>query len=292
MANKIPIEPPLIRSLPIIYNELFPFFSTHDIIPCRSVCKEFKDTITNYIWDDTHTIIKGDIRKWRECFPNAKTAIISNNYARKYKITSYDIKFLGLSGITYLDISNCNTITNDDIKYLVNLKCIIINNCKEITDDAFTSEEFSKNKLNRLEVSYCNNITNKTFRYLKHLKYLNIIDNEEITDDIFYDMRNMIELNIGCCTKITDKAFINLTNIKALNITSLTNITPLIFQYLDIEKLEFLVIDKCSPELIFASSNLRKKNGERINYYNNWKEESKKYKYTSPTCIIKMNKMY
>lgn len=291
MANKIPIEPPLIRNLHIICPELFPFLSTHDIIPCRLVCKEFKDAITNYIWNDIHTIIYGDIKRWRECFPNAKTVIISNNYARKYKITSYDIKFLGLSGITYLDISNCNTITNDDIKYLVNLKCIIINNCKEITDDAFTSDEFSKNKLNRLEISYCDNITNNTFKYLKHLKYLNIIENKQITDDIFHDMVNMIELNIGCCTQITDDAFINLNNIKALNIYGLINITPLIFQYLDIEKLEFLVIDKCSSELISASSELRKKNGEKINYYNNWKEESKKYRYDS-SCIIKMNKMY
>jgi len=286
MAGEVPQESLFMRYLSIFHEPLFPFLSTKDILPGRLVCSEFKETITQYVWNDINTVILGDISKWRQCFPKAKAANIkcrsyqfSSPNGRTTKITSDDIKCL--EGIKYLNISNCNSITDNDFQYLKGIICLIMNNCNYITDKAF--EHLSKD-LKRLEVSYCNKITNKAFPYLTSLKYLNIINNSNITDEAFQYIPGIIELNIAMCSKITDKAFTYLTKLKALNISKLRKITPQIFDYDFIKDIFFLVIDECSDDLICASRELKIKN-----CYDNWREvgRTKKMLEMCKTTIIR-----
>ena len=268
MPTEVPQESHFMRILSIIHEPLFPFLSTLDILPCRELCQEFKETIEQYVWNDINTVIMGDISKWRKCFPKAKAANITirsiqfSPYARKTPITSDDIKCL--EGIKYLNISNCNSITDDDFQYLKGINCLIMNNCSKITDEAF--KHLTKD-LKRLEISYCKNITNQAFPYLTSLKFLNIIDNPNITDEAFKYILGIVELNIAWCHLITDKAFDYLLKIQALNITRLKKITPQIFDYDFIKDIKFLVIDNCSDDVIRASKELKIKN-----CYNNWGE--------------------
>jgi len=260
--------------LSVIYNELFRFFTTNNILPCRLVCREFKEIIENYPWNETNNVIKGNIYRWRMCFPMAK-AINLNGMSRKIQVTNEDIRIL--SGIKYINITYQKSITNSAFQCLTDAKCIIMNGCDQITDEAFINLP----NLRRLEISYCYNISNNIFKNLRNLKYLNIIDCQQITDEAFQYIPNIIELNIGLCKNLTDNIFQYLKNIEALNLTDCIYLTPEIFKYL--KNIKFLIINKCSDDLIEAAKELG------LNFYDNWSElqSIEIYKKSKSDTLIK-----
>jgi len=243
--------------LSVIHSELFRFFTTIDILPCRLVCREFKEIIANYPWNDINNVVKGNICRWRMCFPIAK-AINLNARIRKIQVTNEDI--IILRRIKYINITSQKSITNAAFQYLTEAKCIIMNGCDQITDEAFVNLP----NLRRLEISYCYNISDSIFKNLRNLKYLNIIDCQQITDVAFQYIPNIIELNIGLCRTLSDDIFQYLKNIEALNLTDCYYLTPEIFKYL--KHIKYLIINKCSDDLIEEAKELG------LNFYDKWSE--------------------
>ena len=81
----------------------------------RATCKEARSAVINYKWMDSETCIKGSLKKWRTCFPNARAANIERRNDLK------DIDFVHLKGIHTLYRWGCNqaTITDAPINYLI-----------------------------------------------------------------------------------------------------------------------------------------------------------------------------
>ena len=246
--------------LSAIYNELFSFFSTTDILPCRLVCREFKDTIAEYPWKDIQTTVKGRTDLWKKCFPKAKAINLNQTY-RRALVRDEDISHL--RGLSYINISYCWHITDKAFEFLEDYKCIIMNNCRQITNTAFKNLIGIK----RLEMSYCPLITTRAFYYLKGIKYLNLIDCQKINDSAFRHLTGIIELNIACCKQLTDKAFVHLNGIRALNMMRCNQktITSEIFKHL--KGTQFLIMNECSPELISKAKDFK------LNVYDNWSNE-------------------
>ena len=63
--------------LSIVGLELLPFFSTPEACTLRLVCREFVGAIADVRWRDGLTVIKGDLGRWRACFPRALSANVS-----------------------------------------------------------------------------------------------------------------------------------------------------------------------------------------------------------------------
>ncbi len=59
--------------LSIVGLELLPFFSTREARKLRLVCREFVGAIADVRWNDM-AWIRGDLGKWRVCFPRAQAA--------------------------------------------------------------------------------------------------------------------------------------------------------------------------------------------------------------------------
>jgi hypothetical protein len=265
--------------LSIIWNELFPFFSSADILPCRLVCHEFKDTIAQYPWKDIYTTVIGRTDLWKKCFPSAKAINLNQAYRRRL-VRDEDISHL--RGLNYINISYCHHITDKAFEFLEDYKCIIMNNCPQITNKAFKHLIGIK----RLEMSYCPRITTTAFYYLKGIKYLNLIDCQKINDSAFRHLKGIIELNIACCKQLSDKAFVHLDGIRALNMMrcNQNTITPEIFNHL--KGIQFLIMNECSDELISEAKYLR------LNVYDNWSNQTIRLMRVKESETLILKKIY
>ena len=265
--------------LSTICNELLPFFSSADILPCRLVCREFRDTIADYPWKDIHTTVRGRTDLWKKCFPKAKAINLNQTYRRTH-VRDEDISHL--RGLNYINISFCHHITDNAFEFLEDYKCILMNNCPQITNKAFKHLIGIK----RLEMSYCPLITTRAFYYLKGIKYLNLIDCQKINDSAFRHLKGIIELNIACCKQLSDKAFVHLDGIRALNMMRCNqkSITPEIFKHL--KGIQFLIMNECSDELISAAQDFR------LNVYNNWSNQTSSLMRLKDSETLILKKIY
>ena len=50
---------------------LLPMFDTAEATVLRLLCKEFKDAVMDFPWEDEKTVILGSVASWRACFPRA-----------------------------------------------------------------------------------------------------------------------------------------------------------------------------------------------------------------------------
>jgi len=73
------------------------FFSTKEARALRLICREFRDEVTNFKWDDINTFVHGDLRLWRTCFPKAIAANVSYREKRPG-----DVELL--CGIHYIEV--------------------------------------------------------------------------------------------------------------------------------------------------------------------------------------------
>ena len=53
---------------------LLPMFTTKEATVLRQLCKEFKDTVADFPWEDETTVIRGGFEGWRASFPMARRA--------------------------------------------------------------------------------------------------------------------------------------------------------------------------------------------------------------------------
>ena len=65
-------EPTIVSIVGVV---LFPFISTEDAARgLRLTCRELKQAVTDFPWEDISTVIHGSIALWRACFPRARAA--------------------------------------------------------------------------------------------------------------------------------------------------------------------------------------------------------------------------
>lgn len=237
--------------LSTIHNALFPFFSTEEACTLRLINKEFNQLVTKYPWDDINTQVKGSIRLWRICFPNAYSLNVSN---RSKPLNDSDCKYF--NGIRKLNISRSifddpeSNITDNGFEYFTNVISLNMSGCDQIyiTNTAFKSLK----NLKDLNISWCTQFDDIIFNDLKKLKILNISWCEQITDKSFNKFSKLESLTMRWCSQetITDKAFIYLSNLYYLDICGCNQnaITDSGFLYLNNTKI--LDISFCDQNTI------------------------------------------
>ncbi len=92
---------------------LFPFISTEDAARgLRLTCRELKQAVADFPWEDMRTVIRGSIALWRACFPRARGANVGqrigdegwqNLNGRRTPVV--DANFVHFVGLRALNIS-------------------------------------------------------------------------------------------------------------------------------------------------------------------------------------------
>lgn len=208
-----------------IKNGLLVFFSTLDARDLRLVCKEFKEAVSEYAWDDKETVIL-NVGMWRRVHPKARTAKLHERVV--------DNDFVQLRGVLHVDMTGCSLITNAAFVNLVGIKKLIMNFCHqdEITDHAFVNLRGIK----ILHMINCFQITDAAFEHLRGIKDLNITLCTQLSNVAFENLKGIQILDFSFCSQvsITDVAFQNLKGIKKLYMEGCDQptITNAAFQYL------------------------------------------------------------
>ena len=57
-----------------VYGALLPMFTTKEATVLRQLCREFKDMVADFPWEDDKTEVKGSVAHWGACFPRARLA--------------------------------------------------------------------------------------------------------------------------------------------------------------------------------------------------------------------------
>ena len=58
---------------------LLPMFDTKEATVLRLLCREFKETVAQFPWEDDETVIRGSVAAWRACFPKARWANVTED---------------------------------------------------------------------------------------------------------------------------------------------------------------------------------------------------------------------
>ena len=178
--------------LSIVGLELLPFFSTPEACTLRLVCREFVGAIADVRWNDM-TRIRGDLSKWRACFPRARAA---NVCSRRDLV---DADFVHLAGLHTLDMSNCrqDTITDAAFAHLRDIHTLDMWGCSQST------------------------INDAAFAHLRgiHTLHMRWCEQRTITDAAFSHLRGIHTLDMRNCSQatITDAAFAHLLGIHTLS---------------------------------------------------------------------------
>ena len=92
---------------------LLPMFTTEEATVLRQLCREFKETVAEFPWEDEKTVIKGSVASWRACFPRARCANVTKGYwvagPRKTPLVDADfVHFVGLRRLGHKWLEECH----------------------------------------------------------------------------------------------------------------------------------------------------------------------------------------
>jgi len=200
------------------YGALLPMFTTKDALVLRLLCKEFKDTVTEFPWEDKNTLIKGSVAGWRACFPRAKCANLSRLGWQTSKLMDADL--LHLVGVKWVDISCCGNITDAGFVHLKGVHTLGVSGCSQttITDAAFAHLK----GIHTLNMSKCRQVTITDLAFT-HLEGIHTLDmsgcsQTTITDAAFAHMKGINTLNMSYCSQstITELALSHLIGAKSV----------------------------------------------------------------------------
>jgi len=178
------------------YGALLPMFTTAEATVLRLLCREFKDTVAEFPWEDDKTLIKGSVADWRACFPRARWANVSDRGAGYCRVPVEDADFVHFVGLRRLDMSNCRGITDAAFAHLKGIHTLTMSLCSQAT------------------------ITDAAFVHLKGIHTLNMAfcDQAAITDAVFVHLKGIHSLSLYHCTQLTNAVFTHLKGVKRLNI--------------------------------------------------------------------------
>ena len=168
-------EPTIVSIVGVV---LFPFISTEDAARgLRLTCRELKQAVTDFPWEDVRTVIKGKIALWRACFPRARGANVGqrggnarwqNPNGRRTPVVDAD--FVHFVGLRALNMSWCTQVTDAAFEHLKGIQELNMSWCDQdtITDAAF---EHLKG-IQVLSMRNCsqNTITGAAFEHLKGIQ--------------------------------------------------------------------------------------------------------------------------
>ena len=141
----------------IVGAALFPFISTVDAARgLRLTCRELKQAVADFPWEDMGTVIKNSIALWRACFPRARGVNVGTHVV--------DGDFLHFVGLRALDMRACSQVTDAAFVHLRGIKRLNMSWCRRATDAAFVHLRGIK----ELNMSYCSQatITDAAFAHL------------------------------------------------------------------------------------------------------------------------------
>ena len=168
-------EPTIVSIVGVV---LFPFISTEDAARgLRLTCRELKQAVADFPWEDMGTVIHGSIAQWRACFPRARGANAgqcspsgaTNSNGRLTAVVDGD--FVHFVGLRALNMSWCTQVTDAAFEHLKGIQELNMSWCDQdtITDAAF---EHLKG-IQKLNMSHCNQvtITDAAFEHLKGIPF-------------------------------------------------------------------------------------------------------------------------
>ena len=191
-------------------------FTTKEATVLRQLCKEFKDAVADFPWEDEKTVILGSVAAWRACFPRARWASVIQWGAGGGRRTTpvVDADFVHFVGLRRLDMSRSKGITDAAFMHLKGIHTLDMQMCSQLT------------------------ITDAAFVHLKGIHTLNMWGcyQPTITDAAFTHLKGIhtLNLNMGCCSQatITSAAFVHLKGIHSLGLFDCTQLSSAVFTHL------------------------------------------------------------
>ena len=160
-------EPTIVSIVGVV---LFPFFDTREACSLRLVCRELKQAVADFPWEDMGTVIRGSIALWRACFPRAIGANVRRydpNGGPVRRAPVVDADFVHFVGLRALNMTRCTQVTDAAFVHLRGIERLNMTWCDQatITDAAF---EHLKG-IHSLVMQWCRQAT-ITGSGLEHLK--------------------------------------------------------------------------------------------------------------------------
>ena len=92
---------------------LLPMFDTAEATVLRLLCREFKEAVAQFPWEDDKTVIRGSVAAWRACFPKARWANVTEDEdtdGRESPVVDAD--FVHFVGLRRVNMSWCMSVTD------------------------------------------------------------------------------------------------------------------------------------------------------------------------------------
>jgi len=187
------------------YGALLPMFTTKEATVLRQLCREFKDTVAEFPWEDVRTVIRGSVAAWRACFPRARWANVTdyrwNGSGRMTPVVDAD--FVHFLGLRRLDMRSCRSVTDAAFVHLKGIHTLDMNECTQptITDAAFTHLK----GIHTLHMASCDQstITDAAFAHLKGIHSLCLWDCTQLTNTVFTHVKGVKRLNTNECPQLS-----------------------------------------------------------------------------------------
>ena len=161
------------------YGALLPMFDTAEATVLRQLCKEFKDTVAEFPWEDEKTVIRGSVAAWRACFPRARWAnVMGSKWAGGRRTPVVDADFVHFVGLRKLNIRGCASITDAAFVHLKGIHTLNMTNCFQPT------------------------ITDAAFVHLTGVHSLSLWSCLQLSDEVFTHLQGVKRLNIGMCLQL------------------------------------------------------------------------------------------
>jgi hypothetical protein len=225
-------EPTIVSIVGVV---LLPFFDTREACSLRLVCRELKQAVADFPWEDMGTVIRGSIALWRACLPRARGANVGQRIG---------------DGLYHNPNGRRTAVVDGDFVHFVGLRALNISLCRKVTDAAFVHLR----GIERLDMSHCDQptITDAAFAHLVGIQRLSIwyCDQATITDAAFVHLKGIKVLNMSMCSQLTDAAFEHLKGIHTLFMwrCSQATITDAAFEHL--KGIHSLVMTGCNQASI------------------------------------------
>ena len=164
-------------------NALLALLDTRDATALRGVCREARDEVAAFPWDDTGkydeatgrwvggTRITGSLVLWRACFPHALGANVNE------RRDLVDADFAHLCGVLRLFMRGCVGITDGAFAHLRGVHTLDMRGCASVTDGAFVHLR----DVQRLNIRDCAGVTDAAFAHLGALEVLNLGAHSSVT---------------------------------------------------------------------------------------------------------------
>ena len=126
-------------------NALLALLDTRDATALRGVCREARDEVSAYPWDDAGaydaasrewvggTRIAGSLALWRACFPHAISADVHD------RGDLVDADFVHLRGVRRLNMMRCSGDTDDAFVHLRGIHTLEVGGCSAAVRAAATA---------------------------------------------------------------------------------------------------------------------------------------------------------